>query len=446
MSLVLPRSRATFMPGWVRDDLWRRARAVPSLDLRFADSKSLVDAVSGQSLITFTRASSGTYIDSQGVLRTAAINEPRFDHNPTTGECLGLLVEEQRTNLLLRSEEFDGASWLKLNGLTVAANAIAAPNGAITADKIVEPASSADKPVVQPVTLVASTTYTASLYIKAAERPAILFHVRKSDYLTRFGGFFNTSTNTFTTETASGGVLDSFTFSNVGGGWYRCSITGNIGANTAGIVTIYIVNSSNNLTYTGDGTSGIYIWGAQLEAGASPTSYIPTTSSAATRSADVASITGSNFSSWYSSSQGALHVEYSIPFDSSTSIFPLIAGFSDGTFNNAVLHYNRTVDDGRRAIVRSVGVTRFDQANSTAYVYGQTGRQAFAYAGSDFALSAAGASPTVSTSIDWPTVNQGGIGSTAFVGGALSSLNGHIRRLVYWGQRLPNNVLQDITL
>ena len=107
---ALGASRTSLVPGgvlagpWVRNDLWRRARAVPSLDLRFADNKSLTDAVTGASLVTFTRASSGTYTDSAGVLQTAATDVPRFDHDPTTGESLGLLVEEQRTNLLLRSE------------------------------------------------------------------------------------------------------------------------------------------------------------------------------------------------------------------------------------------------------------------------------------------------------------------------------------------------------
>jgi hypothetical protein len=109
---ALGASRTSLVPGgvlagpWVRDDLWRRARAVPSLDLRFADNKSLTDAVTGASLVTFTRASSGTYTDSAGVLQTAATDVPRFDHDPTTGESLGLLVEEQRTNLLLQSNQF----------------------------------------------------------------------------------------------------------------------------------------------------------------------------------------------------------------------------------------------------------------------------------------------------------------------------------------------------
>jgi hypothetical protein len=101
MSIVIPSLRAAIaVPPWVKNELWRRAQAVPSLDLRFADNKSLVDAVTGASLITFSRAYSGTYVDSAGVLQTAATNEPRFDHNPITGESLGLLVEEQRTQIL----------------------------------------------------------------------------------------------------------------------------------------------------------------------------------------------------------------------------------------------------------------------------------------------------------------------------------------------------------
>jgi hypothetical protein len=100
MSLPIRRTQAA---PWLKDGLWRKAQAVPSLDLRFADSKALVDSASGQNLITFTRASSATYIDSTGTLQTATTNVPRFDHNPITGESLGLLSEEARTNLLLNS-------------------------------------------------------------------------------------------------------------------------------------------------------------------------------------------------------------------------------------------------------------------------------------------------------------------------------------------------------
>lgn len=91
-----------------RDSLWETG-GIPSLDLNFAKNKSLIDSVSGNNLVTFTRASTATYVGEDGLIKTAAVNEPRFDHNPTTGESLGLLVEEQRTNLLNQSQSF--SSW-----------------------------------------------------------------------------------------------------------------------------------------------------------------------------------------------------------------------------------------------------------------------------------------------------------------------------------------------
>ena len=96
---------------WARDPLWTVARAVPSLDLNFAGTKTL------DSRVTFTRASTGTFVGSNGVLQTASTDVPRFDHNPTTGESLGLLVEEARTNLLLNS------ATLSTQSVTVAATA-----------------------------------------------------------------------------------------------------------------------------------------------------------------------------------------------------------------------------------------------------------------------------------------------------------------------------------
>jgi hypothetical protein len=175
------------------------------------------------------------------------------------------------------------------------------------------------------------------------------------------------------------------------------------------------------------------------------TSYIPTGASAVTRATDVCSISGSNFSGWYESTQGALHCEYRVPFDSSVSIFPLIAGFSDGTFNNAAIHYTRTVDDGRRATIRSGGSAGFDNSNGSAYTYGQPSKQAFSYAGANFAFSVGGATASVSSSVTWPTVDRLGIANTVFVSGALSPLNGTVGRLTYWRQSFPASTLQTIT-
>ena len=181
MSLLLVAQRALTVPGWAKDALWRRAQAVPSLDLRFADNKSLADAVTGASLVTFTRASSGTFTDSAGTLQTAATDVPRFDHNPTTGESLGLLVEEPRTNLLLRSEEFDNAVWNQPapSIATVTPNAQIAPNGTLTADTFTT--VSGVPTLFQAVACLASTAYTWSFYVKLGTMAAADFRFAVRD-------------------------------------------------------------------------------------------------------------------------------------------------------------------------------------------------------------------------------------------------------------------------
>ena len=142
MSVVIPSLRgAIAVPGWAKNDLWRRARAVPSLDLRFADNKSLTDAVTGASLVTFTRSSSGTYTDSAGVLQTAV------------------------TNLLLRSEEIGVSPWNLGGATTVTANSTVAPDGQTTADTVNTIAAGIDV-TSGSATITASATVTASIYVK----------------------------------------------------------------------------------------------------------------------------------------------------------------------------------------------------------------------------------------------------------------------------------------
>lgn len=162
MSLALTSRKAALLAPWNRNELWRRARAVPSLDQRFADDRSLVDAVSGQQLITFSRTSDATVTDSTGTLITVPSGTPRFDHNPVTGESLGLLVEEQRTNLCLQSEAFGTSPWAVSN-ITVTANTETSPAATLTADTLA--ATNANGTVRQPVTTTA-VAMTFSVYLK----------------------------------------------------------------------------------------------------------------------------------------------------------------------------------------------------------------------------------------------------------------------------------------
>ena len=431
MTLALASRRTALTPPWVRDSLWRRARAVPSLDLRFADNKSLTDAVTGASLVTFTRASNGTFVDSAGVIQTAATDVPRFDHNPTTGESLGLLVEEARTNLLLRSEEF-GTTWAA-GGATITSNSVTAPNGALTADTLVEDTSLGTHSTTQFINVTSGTTYTLSVYAKPAGR--------NFAQVLLVGGFAANITAIIDITNGTVGTTGGspvVTSVNVGNGWYRLSITSTATSTTSAAIQFRPAAASTTAFYQGDGTSGIYLWGAQLEAGAFPTSYIPTTTAAATRNADVASITGSAFSGWYSQSQGTIHAAWQFNAGA-VSTTRHVCNFNDGVLDQLIGAFASGANTlSTNSFVAGTSQGRLDIAGSPAALLPY--KSATAYAASDRAFTLNGVSPVSGTG-SLPSVTKFEIG----FGFSASFINGHIRRLCYWNQRLPNSTLQTLT-
>ena len=416
---------------WVRDPLWRRARAVPSLDLRFADNKSLVDAATGASLVTFTRASTGTFVGSDGVLQTATTNEPRFDHNPTTGESLGLLVEEARTNLLVRSEEFENVAWTPSNVATPTANIAVAPDGTLTADKIITSNGLSSGLVFQTFALSASTTYTFSAYAKAVEWGWTTLQLRGPENVSA-GAWFDLTNGSVGTIDA--GV--SATIQAVGNGWYRCAVTKTTGTGVSTSRQRIYTTNANNVFATGDGTSGILLWGAQLEAGAFPTSYIPTTTATVTRAADVASITGSNFSSWYNQTEGTVFANYAERAFSATH---QVASISNGTANERIsfaINSSNVLDVG----VISGSVDTF--GGNTPTLTTQEYKIGFGYKSDNSGVSANGSAITVDSAVTLPTVSQLDVGARA---GTSQLLNSTIKRLTFWPIRLGSEILQRIT-
>jgi len=193
----------------------------------------------------------------------------------TGGETL---TSEPKRNLLTYTEQFDNASWAKVRA-SVTANAISAPDGTLTADKIVEDTSSDNSHVVyRGYALVSSTAYTKTVYVKAAGRTQFKI-VNIGTYAASFGVLFNLETGTITSGT--GGTIEA-----LANDWYKVSVSFSA-TGTGSEVIYYQLAVDGSVVYTGDGTSGIYLWGAQLEATAYATSYIPTTSTSVTRAADV---------------------------------------------------------------------------------------------------------------------------------------------------------------
>jgi len=408
----------------------------PSLDLQFATSKTLNDRVSGQNLITFSRSTTGTYVDSNGIIQTAAIDAPRFDHDPVTNASLGLLVEESRENLLQRSEEFNDTYWFKRNSAAIVPNAVVSPDGNTTADELQHPGGSTYARIettgaTPSVTLNASYSFT----IYAKYKPS-----SDANYLAiqfqRASGVSYINLSTKTVDSGDGDV------ELLGSGWIRFRRTLVATSTGTNQVYIYPTNTTNTSPISIAADAGLYIWGAQLEAGAFPTSYIPTSGSSVPRAADVVSITGSNFSGWYNQSEGSFYVQEDSINNSQDKYYIFV---SDGA-NSDRLWLSK--DSVNRHIFRV-----YDSANTLQVVSaspilpsspGLVSSQfvgAYFSGDSNSALNGSIVGASTNNTFVRSGSNSAYLGSTA----SGSYLNGHISRLTYYPYRLPDATLQEIT-
>jgi hypothetical protein len=278
---------------------------LPTLNLDFANSQSL------DKRITFSRGSIGTRVNRNGLIETIPANQPRFDFDPISGECRGLLIEESRSNLFTYSDDAETAWGIK-SGLTVSANTDIAPDGNQTMDTLVEDAARNDKYLERQITVNANQNITWSCYVKPLRRTNIFLVIYDgASYSNNVNFRYEFSNQTVTLSAAFGtGTFGSYSVVYVGNGVYRMVLSGQptTSASTSVRIRIGFVNQST--TYTGTGVSAAAVWGAQLETGAFPTSYIPTTASTVTRSADNASMTGTNFSSWYNQTESTIFCKF----------------------------------------------------------------------------------------------------------------------------------------
>lgn len=251
----------------------------------------------GSGDLTVVRATTKTEVNASGVIVDVPINVPSFDY--TNGSCPSILVEPQRTNLALRSEEFDNAYWTKTRS-TITANATTSPKADVTADKLVETAVAGSHFVDKTFTTVASTIYSYSVFVKKAEREWFVI-----ECLTTGKAIF-VNLNDGSLGTIIGYLVSDIDVKSFDDGWFRISVKDTSPSTVLRYLNTIAISSSS-VSYTGDGTSGIYIWGAQHEAGSNATSYIPTLASAVTRNADVISKTG--ISDLINSEEGCFYVE-----------------------------------------------------------------------------------------------------------------------------------------
>jgi hypothetical protein len=408
---------------------WQAGAAVPAgatLDLSFMSGTL-------NPLLTFTRASTATYFDATGTMRTAATNAPRFDYDPVTHAALGLLIEEQRTNGIINSGAIN-LSWAPAAATLVGAAGVA-PDGTNSATLVRENAANAVHNMACPMAIVAATAYAFSVYAKPAGRSII--------YATGMGlggAGLNPQWDVAAGADVSTGAAAGFThgIQNVGNGWYRCwftfttTNTGGLGYNMATV--------AGGTAYQGDNVSGIYFWGAQGEASAAfPTSYIPTTAAAVTRSADQCSIQPAQMGfATSTSAAGSWMAEF------------VCNAFTAGNFQRVV--YSPPIstatlvgkDATNHAFQYDIAIVLSTVNTITAGAVTKVASTWTAATG-QICLNGGAVASAGGMTNGYAPVYPNGIGFMVAAGAAVENMTGYIRRVRYWPRVLSNAELQSVT-
>ncbi len=375
--------------------------------------------------ITFTRAANtATRVNASGFVEAVSADTARFNYNSITLACLGLLIEEQRINLLLQSQNF-GTSWNNTNS-SESVDVAVSPDGTQNADKLIvnNGATVGASQINQIVSKsAAATTYTFSVFGQAAglNRMWLIvsdgssFSNRANFAISLVDGAVTIAAGSAGTFTAASGVVTAFK-----DGWHRASLTFTSSTETSVVARIYPLDSSIT---TGDGVKGINIWGAQLEAGASATSYIPTTTGAVLRNADVAVITGTNFSDWWQAGLGGATVQ-TLP-STVSGIRPLIQ-FDDGTTNEIIVLRGNTTNPELYIVDGGAPQAQIDAGTIAANTaYSLTGW----WATNDCKARKDSGAVVTDTTATIPTVTQARLGSDG-----TNYLNGHLASINYYDQ------------
>jgi hypothetical protein len=402
----------------------------------------LFDFTSGQldSRITFTRSSSGTYVGSDGLIKTAATNVPRFDYDPVTLAPKGLLIEEARTNLCLQSAALKTSSpWIAeaSTNVTITADTDTAPDGAVAADTVTT-ASTTDPRVQQNIAVANdSVTRAGSIFVKKTSGKAA-YGALRLNYSggTGVNGYavFNENTGVITATSAAvaaSGVENYGTYWRV---WV--AVANNTTGNTILSLSYYPawnLDGSTTAAYQ-SGVSSV-LWGAQLEAASFPSTYIPTTTASVTRTADVATV--SDISGFFNAAEGTIVAEV-LPGPGTTTDW--MVAFSDGTANELIGLRQLVTSRAAQLLVQDGGAAQATISAGTVAT-GQVGKLAAGYKLNDFAASYAGAAAVLDGAGTLPTVDRLQIGNLLGTG----YLNGHLRRLAYYNTRLSNAELQRLS-
>jgi hypothetical protein len=396
--------------------------------------------------VTFTRAlNTATRVNSSGYVEIVNADLPRFDYDPITLFCKGLLIEESRTNIAQNSEAIN--LWGIAN-VNITSNAQTSPANTLTAESVSSGtggASIGHYVSAQGFSPSASTTYTASCFFKPLTNAQYIFISLRGASGNYGGATFDLTNLTATTIALGTGFSVSGTkIEDYDDGWLRCIVTVVMGTTVSSPGAFFGLSDNSAFTVSGfpayvAAGNVVAMWGGQLEAGAFATSYIPTEATAVTRNADVATMTGTNFSDWYGDGTNETwfaQVIYANRRDGDRFI-GLDSGTGGASANRAAMicQFNTLrLDDG--TATRNAGGTIFSAPALRKFAIGYSGVTS---SGSINGVLGAGAA------FDGDINASGTLGIGQYAGAALGYMNGHFQKLSYYPHRLTDAEIQAIT-
>ena len=385
---------------------------------------------SGVGDFDFTRSGSATRINSQGLIETVGGGVSRLNYPMIDGVvkgCPSHLLEPERLQKIQYSEDFSQLYWSKL-GASVVSNSTISPDGTLNASKLIEGTNNGTHILYRNNIVTGAGINTLSVKVKANGRNWVLLYDAEQSEAVYFDLENGVSGSTI-------GSPDDYSITALPNGWYDISLTTT--ATSKVDFQIYTAENDEVFIYQGDGVSGIYVWGAQLEQGSYPTSYIPNygTSAGITRSAETAN--GSGDASTFNDSEGVLMAEISGLTEVGTNQSIAI---SNGTQSNRILfRYNST--NQVRVIVVSSNAFVFDKTLNISSIE-EYNKFSIKYKQDDFALWVNGFELKSDNSGVTPT----GLNELALDDGSgVNDFYGNTKQVQYFDSALNDNELEQLT-
>ena len=414
----------------------------PTLNLNFAGSRTL------DPRITFTRtqttSNGSTYMGRDSLIKYAGPDEPRFGHRYVNGEIesLGLLIEEQRQNLIFYSENQNSWSGFRT---TVSIDQIFSPDGNVTADLVTASETNVNGGARNTTFTPSIGTFTFSVFAKKNTTSTLLLRPQNNGIFSQASNaYFDLETGETTGVSNDGVVFTNSTqdIKDYGNGWYRCSVTFTLASSDfSGNARIYVVDNSGSLSVTSG--ASFYIWGAQLEKGAFPTSYIPTEGSTVTRTPDNVSMVGENFSSWYNPSEGTVFLDCTPVYNNSTNQYRrLLSIHNNSGAQTDVIQFIQSEQSNQVQCAVWDGAS-FQSGFGKVVTSGTRYKVAFAVKENNMNASYDGSISTDDTTCTLPVMTKMDIGNYGTSSGTKTTM--HINKISYYPRRLTNSQLITLT-